>query len=142
MTFQELINLTKVYTRDTDSRVFSDEDIKMFINQGIDRVRQYNIFETMGYLKLNSDVPELLPSMYHYILALFSASRLFDNDERFYEGTDKRNEFEQTFADMIERIEGGELIVKDIEGNIIENNTYVSDHVNDVYFKTTNVVIE
>lgn len=134
--------MTKVYTRDTDSRVFSDEDIKMFINQGIDRVRQYNIFETMGYLKLNSDVPELLPSMYHYILALFSASRLFDNDERFYEGTEKRNEFEQTFADMIERIEGGELIVKDIEGNAIENNTYVSDYVNDVYFKTTNVVIE
>lgn len=142
MTFQELINLTKVYTRDTDSRIFSDEDIKMFINQGIDRIKQYSIFETMGYLKLNSDVPELLPSMYHYILALFSASRLFDNDERFYEGAEKRNEFEQTFADMIERIESGELIIKDIEGNIIENNTYVSDYVNDVYFKTTNVVIE
>ena len=140
MTFQELINLTKVYTRDTDSRIFTDVDIRMFINQGIDRIKQYNVFESMEYLSNLSDIPKLLPSMYHYILALFSASRLFDTDERFYEGTEKRNEFEQVFADVVDRIENGSLIITDESGSVIDNTTNVIDHVVDVYFK--GVIVE
>lgn len=140
MTFQELINLTKVYTRDTDSRIFTDADIRMFINQGIDRIKQYNVFESMEYLSNLSDTPKLLPSMYHYILALFSASRLFDTDERFYEGTEKRNEFEQVFADVVDRIENGSLIITDESGSVIDNTTNVIDHVVDVYFK--GVIVE
>jgi len=135
VTFQELINLTKVYTRDTDSRIFTDADIKMFINQGIDRIRQYNVFESMEYLSNPSDTPKLLPSMYHYILALFAASRLFDTDERFYEGTDKRNEFEEVFANIVERIENGTLTITDENGFAVDNTMSATDHVADVYFK-------
>ena len=62
VTFQELINLTKVYTRDTDSRIFTDADIKMFITRHR-RIRQIT-FES-GIFQL---VIRYLP--YHYILCI------------------------------------------------------------------------
>lgn len=136
MTFQELINLTKVYARDTDSRIFSDANIKMFLNQGVDRIKQYNVFHDMATLTNLDDIPNLLPSAYHYLLALFASSRLFDTDERFFEGTEKRNEFEYTFRELIDDIESGTLVITDELGVAIENTLNAIDFVKDTYFDT------
>ena len=137
MTFNDLVSMTKVYTRDTDSRVFTDVNIKMFINQGIDRIKQHNIFEGMEYLSLSSDVPSHLPSNYHYILALFAASRLFDTDERFFEGTEKRNEFEFALYELIEKIESGNVTIKDKDGKTVTNTYNAIEYITDTYFNTT-----
>jgi hypothetical protein len=60
---------------------------------------------------------------------------LFDTDERFYEGTDKRNEFEEVFANIVERIENGTLTITDENGFAVDNTMSAIDHVADVYFK-------
>ena len=65
---------------------------------------------------------------------MYAGSRF--SDERFYEGTEKRNEFEQVFADLIDKIESGVIFIEDSLENPVENNSYVEDHVKDVYFNT------
>ena len=86
--------MTRLYCRDNNSYVFTDVQIKLFLNQAIDRIKQYKVFLGMKKLVNPYDVPNLLPEEYHYMLALFAASRCYDMDERFYEGIEKRNEFE------------------------------------------------
>ena len=69
------------------------------------------------------------------MLALFAASRCYDMDERFYEGTEKRNEFEQLLETLIGEIQAGNITVTDGLGNAVEDGTNVTDYVRDVYFK-------
>ena len=135
MQLNDIVYMTRLYTRDNNSYVFSDTMIKMFINQGIDRIRQHKVFSGMGYLSDASDEPTHLPSQYHYMLALFSASRCFDHDERHYEGVEKRNEFEQLFAEIISDIECGKLTVYDENGDeIVTGKTGADEVVKDAYF--------
>lgn len=126
--------MTHIYTRDTNSYVFSDNYIDIFINQAIDRLRQYKVFEGMTYLEYSDDEPILLPSQYHYLLALFAASRCFDVDERFYEGVEKRNEFEGLLDDLIADIQAGNIVITDADGNAVEDGTNYVEYVTDAYF--------
>lgn len=137
MNLTELTTMTRLYTRDTDSRLFADSDIKLFINQAINRCRQYPIFNSMVALSGLTDSPILLPSEYHYVLALYASSRLFDIDERFYEGTEKRNEFEYAFAELVSNIESGNLEIKDATGTVVENTANAIDYIVDEYFDST-----
>ena len=134
MTLHKLRELTHIYTRDTNSYVFSDNTIDIFLNQAIDRLRQYKIFEGMSYLEYSDDEPSLLPSQYHYLLALFAASRCFDIDERFYEGVEKRNEFESLLDDLIADVQAGNIVITDSEGNNVEDGTNYIEYVTDAYF--------
>lgn len=135
MQLSDIVYMTRLYTRDNNSYVFSDTMIKMFINQGIDRIKQYNVFSGMKHLQDGVDEPTHLPEHYHYMLALFSASRCFDHDERHYEGVEKRNEFEQLLAEMITEIESGNLKITDGNGNEVSTGALgVDDFVKDVYF--------
>lgn len=135
MTLLDLIYMTRLYTRDNNSYVFSETMIRYFINQGIDRIRQYKIFSGMEHLDYLDDTPTYLPSQYHYMLALFAASRCFDHDERHYEGTEKRNEFEQLFAELIADVENGNIVITDGNGDAVTvGATGVDDFVKDAYF--------
>ena len=140
MTFKELIDMTRFYTRDSNGFMFSDTNIKLFINQGIDRIKQFKLFSGLSHLDSLGDIPQILPQEYHYMLALFSASRLFDNDERFYEATQKRNEFEQLFEEMISEINAGNIIIKDANGDNLDTlddgETHV-EYVKDEYYSGT-----
>lgn len=130
--------MTRQYCRDTNSYVFTDTQIKMFLNQGIQRIRQYKAFSGMKELKELTDVPNILPEQYHYMLALFSASRLYDIDERFYEGVEKRNEFETLFDDLIAELQSGNLELTDVDadGNVVpvEDGAIYIDYIKDEYF--------
>lgn len=134
MTLSKLREMTHIYARDTNGYVFPEDYIDMFINQAIDVIREYPIFRSMKYLKDSTDEPELLPLHYHYILALFAASRCFDIDERFYEGTEKRNEFESKLEDLIAEIQTGNQPIYDKDGNELEDPAVYIDAVTDVYF--------
>ena len=134
MTLDQLRQMTHVYTRDTNSYVFPDDYIDMFLNQAIDYIRQYAMFRDIPHLRDGEDVPELIPEFYHYILALFAASRCFDVDERFYEGVEKRNEFEATFDSMLAEIHAGNLTIYDKDGNVVEDPSVYVGQVKNVYF--------
>ena len=69
------------------------------------------------------------------MLAIFAASRCYDIDERFYEGVEKRNEFESLLDDLLAEIHAGNIVIYDEEGNIIEDTANYMDVVTDVYFK-------
>ena len=135
MTLSKLREMTHIYARDTNSYMFPDDDIDMFLNQAIDVLRQYPVFRSMKYLQDGDDEPELLPSYYHYMLALFASSRCYDIDERFYEGVEKRNEFESLLDDLIAEVQAGNITICDKDGNIVEDTANYIDAVADVYFK-------
>ena len=135
MQLSDIMYMTRLYTRDNNSYVFSDTMIKMFVNQGIDRIKQYKVFSGMKQLVDGSDKPTHLPESYHYMLALFAASRCFDHDERHYEGTEKRNEFEQLLTELISEIQAGNLTIYDGKGNeVVDGTICCMDAVKDVYF--------
>jgi hypothetical protein len=134
MTLNELRELTRLYTRDTNSYMFTVTAIDTFLNQAIDRLRQIPILSGMSKLKYQDDEVTVLPEQYHYLLALFAASRLFDFDERFYEGVEKRNEFEQLLSDLVSEIESGNLTIYDEDGNEVDNPAVYIEYVKDEYF--------
>ena len=140
MTFNDLIYMTRLYCRDNNSYVFTDVQIKLFLNQAIDRIKQYKVFLGMKKLVNPDDVPNLLPEEYHYMLALFAASRCYDMDERFYEGVEKRNEFESLLDSLIADIQAGNIIITDTDGEgnpvIVEDGTIYIDYVKDEYFSS------
>ena len=76
-----------------------------------------------------------LPERYHYLLAVYASSRLFELDNDYYQATQRRNEFEHIFLnDLIPKIEAGEIIIKDSFGNEAINDTIAKDYVVDEYF--------
>lgn len=136
MTLNDLIKMTRAYCRDNNSYVFTEANIKMFINQAIDRIRQYKIFGDMPYLNTKTDEVTFIPEQYQYLLALFAAHRCYDTDERFYEGIEKRNEFEQAFSDLINEIEAGNVTITDAEGEALSDDdlpNYI-EYVKNEYF--------
>lgn len=135
MILSDLVRMTRVYCRDNNANMFADTNIIMFINQGIDRLKQYKIFQNMPYVSNNNNEISYLPEQYHYLLALFASSRCYDTDERFYEGIEKRNEFESAFSDLINEIESGNVVITDESGNVIDAFQNYTDYVRDVYFK-------
>ena len=134
MTLSDLIAMARVYARDNNAFMFKDSIITMFINQAIDRIKQYKVFADMPYLESSNDEVVYLPRPYHYLLALFAAARCYDTDERFYEGTEKRNEFEFYLDNLIADIESGNVVILDGSGVIVENTTTYIDYVTDEYF--------
>ena len=83
MTLTDLLKLSRLHTRDLDSALFENSTCTIYINEGIDRLRQWKPLRGMTYLKFSNDEPIILPSEYHYLLSLWCSSRCFDYDERF-----------------------------------------------------------
>lgn len=137
MKLEDLIYMTRVYARDNNSYMFTDTTISMFINQAIDRLKQYKVFNGMKKLVHSSDVVTHVPEEYQYILALFAASRCFDIDERFYEGTEKRNEFEYYLSELISDVQAGNITISDGEGNAVEDTENAIEYVVDTYFESS-----
>lgn len=140
MTYTELVQMARIYARDTNSYVFTESQIKMFINQAIDRVKHFDkAFFGMKKLVNGNDIPNILPEEYHYLLAIFAASRLFDIDERHYEGVEKRNEFETTMMDLLAEVNAGNIELFDTDGYgnpvAIDSGSIYTDYVKDDYFK-------
>ena len=135
MTLKDIIHLTRVYCRDTNSKVFLEADIVLFINEAIDRMKQYKVFESLEHLVHPTDELAVIPAHYQYLIPLYAAFRCLETDERFYEATEKRNEFETVFLDLINEIESGNLVVTNSEGEVITDLPNYVEYVTDAYFK-------
>lgn len=137
MTLVDLRRLVRLYTRDENSYLFSDKTIQLFLNEAINRIKQYKIFEGMVKLVLDDDEPVLLPERYHHMLALYASSRCFENDQRFYEAVERRNEFESLLEGLISEIQAGNIVItKIVDGEkvVVEDTTNCLDAIKDVYF--------
>lgn len=134
----DLIGRVRSLTRDFSNAIFRESDIVDYINEGINRIRQV-IPELSGLEELtdNTQSPDLLPKQYHHLLALYSASRCFGQDERHYQASNFMNEFETKLDEMKISIEEGRIKIIDPQTNQPINSTYESDYVVDNYFKTT-----
>lgn len=136
MNRDELVVRVRKYVRDTTASIFNKVDIEDYINEAIDRVRNIPALKGMRHLLNRDDVPNLLPEEYHYLLAVYSASRCFSQDERHYQSTVFMNEFENKLEDLRNKIENGEVTIIDDDGNVVQNYNTI-DKVKDVYFVKT-----
>lgn len=137
MNLTELRTRTRRYVRDIAAKRFTNTEIDEYINEGVDRIRSYSTFKDMPYINA-VDAISHIPTEYHYMLALFAAQRCFSADNDFYQEQSKRNEFENMFADLITRIEIGEITILDETFTEVANN-WVNDAVTDVYFNGSTV---
>ena len=127
----ELIQRVRAHTRDFSNSIFRESDITSFINEGIQRFRQA-IPELKGLQRLlaNTHEPTLIPEEYHHLLALYTASRCFAQDERHYQATTLMNEFEVKLEEFKSKVEDGSIkIIDPATGNavVVDNDV---DYVN------------
>ena len=135
MTLVELRLRTRRYVRDTLIKRFSETEIDAYLNEGVDRLRSYYMFVDMPYINTTDDI-SYLPIPYHYALALYASSRCFGVDNDFYQEEEKRNEFENIFADLVTEIENGRIIILDATDTAVVD-AYEADYVTEEYFDTT-----
>lgn len=130
----DLVKRVRSLTRDLSSSIFRAIDITDYINEGIDRFRQF-VPQLKGMAYLNSDElePALLPSEYHHLLALYSASRCFGQDERNYQATTFMNEFEAKLDELKVHIEEGSITIADATGTPVDVSPNTDYVVNDYF---------
>lgn len=138
MTFKELIERTHNYTNDTTGTLFPSTIVKGFINEAIDRLKQIKELEGMSYLSSDSDVPSLIPNYYHYILAVYGASRCFSQDEQHYQAQTYMDEFTNLKSILELGIKDGSIVITDNNGEAI-TDVYEFDYVTDIYFKRSGI---
>ena len=130
MTRLELILRVRAVTRDLSNSIFREQDITAFINEGIDRfVQVIPELANMEYLYSNTDIPKFLPKEYHHLLAVYCASRCFEQDERHYQATTKMNEFEAKLDELKSKIEGGDIKIIDPDTGLAVVVEYEPDKV-------------
>ena len=81
----------------------------------------------------DSDVIVLLPSQYHYMTAVYGASRCFSQDEQHYQAQTYMDEFMGLFSLVELGIKEGTISIYDENGQIIRD-THEPDSVENVYF--------
>lgn len=124
--------------RDFNNSIFRQEDIDMFLNEGIDRfIQVLPELSNIPYLVSENDIVQIIPREYVNLLASYSVSRLFMQDERHYEATTFMNEFELKLDEFRQKVENGEIeLVDPTTGEPIEK-IYPEDYVTDNYFYKT-----
>ena len=133
MRLASLVARVRSYTRDTTGTLFTTSDVKDFINEGIDRLRQIKQLEGMKHLTNDMDEPNLLPSQYHYMIAIYSADRCFAQDEQYTPAQSYDDEFDTLFRTIELGIQDGRIVIVDKENNEIKDDVDF-DSVKNVYF--------
>lgn len=139
----EIINRVKKNVFDENNDTFTNETIIDYINEGIDRLKQViTELNGMGYLISDTQTPTYLPPIYHHLIALYSTSRCFSQDERYYQAVNYMNEFEIKAEELKVKIENGEIIITDEYDEYgSEGREYEIEYVIDNYFTKRSGVI-
>lgn len=122
-------------TRDFSGSVFRDTDVFMYLNEGIDRFKQViEELKAQTYLNQPNDEPSMIPEQYQSLLALYSTSRCFGQDDRHYQAGTYMNEFETKLQELSAKIESGEVeIIDPVTGEPITSEAK-DEYVRDNYF--------
>lgn len=130
----DIAKRARVLTRDLKNTLFREEDVLDFINESIDRVISLiPQCRKMTYLLNSTDEPSYLPSQYHYLLAIYCASRLYTQDDNDTKAVMFMNEFEAKIDELNSKIDSGKITIFAPNGVVIPN-TPVVDYVLDNYF--------
>lgn len=134
MNLEQITAMARRHLADKDGAIFTKDDIEAFINEGINRFQSIVYFVNEPELTTLDQSPALIPAQYHYMLALFSASRCFGQDEREYKATTFMNEFEVKMEELLQKIESGEIVITDPSTGNEVTADYEEDFVTNVYF--------
>lgn len=122
----QLTARSQVIMRDFGGSTFRTEDIQSFLNEAIERVQQViPELENMSLLENATDVPTYLPSKWHHLLSIYAAARCQFLDERHYQATQLMNEFEFKLEELLGKIQNGEQVITDPDGNTVTNDNPV-----------------
>lgn len=134
MNRKDLEERVRNYTSDLTDSIFRQRDITNYLDEAIDRIKsRIPVLGGMVYLRNDESVPKLLPSQFHYLIAVYASSRAFTQDERHYQATTLMNEFEVKLDELIGMIDEGIIEIVDEDGNVIES-PYTTDYVRLEYF--------
>ena len=126
----ELIQRVRSLTRDFANSIFREQDIIDFLNEGINRFKQVvPELSLIPKLLSNNQEPKPIPEPYQHLLAIYSASRCFAQDERHYQASNLMNEFETKLEEFKQGVIGGDILLFDGNGNVIEIGNGVVDYV-------------
>jgi hypothetical protein len=132
----QMVTRVRNLTRDLTNTIFRQEDILEFINEAIDRCGQIiPQLSDMVYLESDSDVPTHLPRAYHSLISIYATGRCFGQDERHYQATTFMNEFEQKMDELKVNVENGRVLIKDVNGNVVDSMLENDFVVDDYYTK-------
>jgi hypothetical protein len=134
----DMIKRVRSNTRDLSNSIFREDDIVMYLNEAIDRFKQvFSQLKGMTYLQDNDAVPALIPEHMHILVPLYATSRCFAQDERHYQATNYMNEFETKLEEFRMKVELGEEVLTDADGNDL-GQSYVEDYVvkSNYYFES------
>ena len=92
------------------------------------------MFKDIPNLKSNTDEVEIIPSQYQHLIAVYSASRCFSQDEQQYQASTYMNEFESKLDELLQKINGGEIVITDKDGNVLNTDNIPLDYVKNMYF--------
>jgi hypothetical protein len=134
---------TRRHLKDTTQNIWTDDDIKQFINDAIALIRQavplyFTNLQAVPYevdgvkhstINIDSDYEMLIP--------LFAAARCFEQDEQHYRAVQKMNEFESRLVVMVTNIMESDAYA-DLLARQEEEGILRTDAIKDVYFKRTN----
>lgn len=116
----QITQRVRTLTRDLTNSIFREQDIIDFINEGIARfIQVIPELKGMSMLYTHTAEPTLLPLEYRHLLALYSSSRCFSQDERHYQATTLMNEFEVKLEELRTNIENGIVVILDANGKAI-----------------------
>lgn len=125
----QLITMVRSNARDFTNSIFRESDIILYINEGIDRVKQViKECKPMVHLTAPTQTPIILPEEYHSLLALFSTSRCFSQDESAYRAVSFMNEFESKLDELKQGIQSGDIELTDANGDVVES-VYIPEYV-------------
>lgn len=127
---------TRRHLKDTTQNVWTDDDIKQFINDAIALIRKsvplyfVNLYpvpyddDGVQNFTINID-PD-----YELLIPIFASARCFEQDEQHYRAVQKMNEFESRKIDMVNEILDSDRYAETIK-SLGETGV---DAVKDVYF--------
>jgi len=119
----DIISEVRIMTRDLTNSVFRESDIIVFINQGIDRIKQLiSQLDGMVSLTAPNQEPIILPVKYHSLISVFATARCFGQDERHYQATTFMNEFETKMEEFRSAVENGEIVLTNPDATPIEGS--------------------
>lgn len=125
----QLISMVRSNARDFTNSIFRESDIILYINEGVDRIRQViKECKPMVHLITVGQIPIILPDEYHSLLAIYSTSRCFAQDESNYRAISFMNEFESKLEELKQDIQSGDVVLLDGSGLEIES-VYIPEYV-------------
>lgn len=109
MNIVSLRERSRSLVRDLAGAYFAEGDLRNYVNEAIDRMKQV-IPELRGMKHLfgADDVITHIGEEWHHLLAVYCASRLCTQDERFFQAGNFMNEFELKLQDLKNSYDAGE----------------------------------